>query len=948
MKKILLMLFALLFVAVSANTAKAQKLEDNIKNDPNVRIGKLDNGLTYYIRHNEKPKKRVEFRLAVNAGSNQEDDDQQGLAHFTEHMAFNGIEGYPHNTMIDELQKIGVIFGVGINAYTSFDETVFMITMPTDEQKHVDMGIDILYGWAHGLLYDPKEIDDERGVISEEWRLGNGADDRMRKKWFPVAFNNSLYAQRMPIGLYEIINGFKPETIRRFYNDWYRPDLQAVVVVGDINVDAIEQQIKDKFSSIPAKENPRPKIIPPIADNKEPLVCVCTDKEAGANQVMVFRKFKHQPVVTIQDYKEQMTVDLYNMMFEERMNELLQKPNCPAVGFDISYSNFIGEMEAYTLTGIAKENKIEETMQMLFKEDYRVLKYGFLETELQRAKEAMMERYERQAKEADKTESARFANEYVANYLHKEPIPGAKRELTYAKKYLEEITLEEVNALAKKWIVDENVVAIVMAPEKEGVRVPTEQQIMTIIKDKSLANVEPYVDTYKEKEILNKEELTPGHVVSKVDLPEVGAKEYTLSNGIKVVAKHTDFKNDEILFTAMSKGGFSMYYECDIPSLAFAGSLIDRAGINDMDYSSLQKKLKGKNLNLSPGISSIQEGLSGSTSPDNLELFFQYVNAFFTHPRKDESVLPLVLDETRAQLKMIQSQPMYRFVGEILNNMYGQDPYMSSLLSYDEEFLDRVDYERAYYLYQERFANPADFTFFFTGNFDENELVNMMELYLASMPTATDKENFRKEVFKQFPAENVEKEIFFGAEDAASWVGFIFNEPVEWSEYNETLVEVINQSLQIEVLETIREKLGGTYSPIVQVGLSKYPNENLTAMVMFSCDPSKAEKLSVSALKVLANFAKKGPKATTLAKVKEQILRSDEEDQQTNRFWHNYITTQYFNGDDLNDFSKLKDNLNKINNAEIVNFMQKYFKTDHHIRIVMYPESGKPSKKSKK
>lgn len=948
MKKILLVVIAVALVFCCLPSTMGQKLEDNIKNDPNVKIGKLDNGMTYYIRHNAKPEGRVEFRLAVNAGSNQEDEDQRGLAHFTEHMAFNGIEGYPHNEMIDQLQKIGVIFGLGINAYTSFDETVYMITMPTDDQKNIDFGINILYGWAHGLLYDTKEIDAERGVISEEWRMGNSADDRMQKKWFPVVFTNSLYAERLPIGLIEIIQGFKPETIKRFYNDWYRPDLQAVIVVGDVDVDAIEKQIKEKFGAIPAKENARPKIIPAIENNKEPLVVVCTDKEAGGNQVMMVRKFPHKAMTTVQDYKDYMARELYNSMYESRLLEMQQNPACPAVGFQAGYSDFIGDVDAYMLVGVAKENRIDETAQFLLREDYRILKHGFLETELQRAKEAMMEQYERAAKEVEKTESSLFASEYVANYLHHDPIPGAKRELNYAKKYLQEITLEEVNALAKQWITDENFVAVVMAPEKDGVKVPTEAQMLSIIKDKSLANVEPYVDNYKEQEIIEKETLTPGKVVSKKELPEVGATEYTLSNGIKVVAKKTEFKNDEILFSALSQGGLSLYGENDIPSLVLAGDMVDRGGINEMDFTSLQKKLKGKKIGLTPNISSVSEGLSGSTSPKDLDLFCQYVNAFFTHPRRDTSAFSLVMDETREQIKMIQSQPMYKFIGTFIGEMYCNDPYMGNPLTFNEEFLSKVNYDRAFTLYQERFANPADFTFFFTGNFNEDTLVNMMETYFASMSTTGKKEQFRADAFKKFPTESTQKELFFGADDAASWIGYAFCEPIEWNNQNELMVDVINQALEIEALEIIREKLGGTYSPMVQAVAQKYPTPTMRSFVLFSCDPKRVDKLGEASLKIFQNFCKKGPKQTTLDKVKEQMLRSAEEDRQTNNFWHSYIASQYLYNDDLNEVNTLKQDLEKITVAEIVSFMQKNFKTNHYIRVAMYPESGKPGKKSKK
>ena len=942
MKRLFLIIVAFVFACTSS--VMAQKLDSKIGNDPAVRIGKLENGMTYYIRQNAKPEGRVEFRLAVNAGSNQEDDDQQGLAHFTEHMAFNGIEGYPHNTMISELQKIGVIFGLGINAYTSFDETVYEITMPTDDQKYIDMGINILYGWAHGLLYDPQEIEDERGVISEEWRMGNGASDRMRKVWFPVVFTNSLYAKRLPIGLIEIIQGFKPEVIRRFYNDWYRPDLQAVIVVGDINPDAIEKQIKEKFSSIPAKENPRPKVIPSVDNNKEPLVAICTDKEAQGNQVLFVRKFPHKVMTTVQDYKDYMTRELYNSMYASRMSELQQTPNFCAIGLSAGYDEFLGNLDAYMNSGTAKEGRVIETMQTMMREDYRVLKYGFLESELKRAKEEMMDRYERAEKEADKTESSRFASRYVANYLHHDPIPGAKRELNYAKKYLESITLEEVNALAKQWITPENFVAVVMMPEKDGLKVPTEAEILAIINDKSLANVEPYVDTYKEQEIIEKETLKAGHIVSRKDLPEVGATELTLSNGIKVVTKKTDYKNDEILFSAQSKGGTSLYYECDIPSLSFASELVDRGGIADMDFNTLQKKLKGKKIGLTPYISGMSEGLSGSTSPKDLDLFCQYVNAFFTHPRKDTAAYSLVMDETREQIKMIMANPMYQFFSKLVGELSQHDPYQVNMLNYDEEFLERVDYERAFYLYQERFANPADFTFFFTGSFDQTELEGFIETYIASMPTTGTMENYKTSVFKSFPEKSDTKTLYAGAEDASSWVGLAFSEKIEWSHANEVMVDVISEALSIELIETIREKMGGVYSPMVQMSASELPEPRFITLVMFSCDPNNTDKLSNAVLNILEKFAKKGPKKETLAKVKEQMARSEQEDQQKNSYWHNYIVGQYFSGSELGEYKTTMGIVNGITVKDIAAFMQKNFKIDHRLRVDLYPEHLKGQK----
>ena len=549
-------LFVLIFSM--STMVLGQDLTAELKNDPNVKIGKLPNGMTYYIRENKKPEGRVEMRLAVRAGSMQENEDQLGLAHFTEHMAFNGIEGYPGNTMISELQKIGVSFGREINAYTSFDETVYELTIPVE---HLNMGINILKGWANGLLFDGKEIDAERGIISEEYRMGLGADDRMRKKWFPVALTNSRYANRMPIGTLEVIQNHKYETIRQFYRDWYRPDLQAVVIVGDIKTADIEPLIIETFGKIPAKENPREKIMYPIANNKDPLVVVCSDPEASGNIAMIFRKHPHFTIKTLGDFKKQLAIELSSMMYSSRFSEMQQKANVPFIHAGAGYGNLIGECDAYQGQIVAKENRILEAFTILLQEDYRVRNHGFLQTELDRAKEALLNMYERESKEVDKTESYRFASQYVQHFVSKQPIPGAKREYNYAKKYIDEITLDEINEMVKSWITKENLVAVVTMPEKEGIIIPTEQQLLDIINDASLENVAPYVDTYKDRELVDPDKINAGTIISKRDIPEVGAQELTLSNGIKVITKHTDFKNDEVIFAAQSKGGMSLYYE---------------------------------------------------------------------------------------------------------------------------------------------------------------------------------------------------------------------------------------------------------------------------------------------------------------------------------------------------------------------------------------------------
>ena len=924
-----------------AATVFAQKgdlnLNDPIKADPNVTIGKLDNGLTYYIRRNTYPKDRVEFRLAVNAGSNQENDNQQGLAHFTEHMAFNGIEGFPSNSVVDHLRSKGVVFGADLNAYTSFDETVYMIPMPLDDPNNIDLGLKILRGWAAGLLYDNKEIDEERGVIIEEYRLGLGADDRMQKEYWPILMKDSRYADRMPIGKLDILQTFDYQVIKDFYKDWYRPDLQAVIVVGDINVAEVEAKIKTMFGNIPAKQNPRKKETYGVGANKEPLVAVCTDKEATGNMVQIIRKHKHTAMKTIGDFREQLCIDLYNAMFDARYQEMTQNPKCPFIGASAGYSDFIGNTDAYGSMAIAKESHISDALRVLMQEEYRVLKYGFLQTELNRAKDELLERYDKAAKEVDKTESARFASQYINNFLRQDPIPGAKRENTYAKKLIEGITLEEVNALAKNWITEDNMVAIITAPEKEGVTVPSKEEILSILKDKSLANVQPYVDTYKDQEILEKGTLKPGKITSVEKIEAVGAEKWTLSNGITVYLKKTDYKNDEILFSASSKGGKSLYGVKDLASADFAAEIIDRGGIAGLDYNSLMKKMKGKDVGVSPEIGLLSETFSGSSSPKDLEFFFQYLNAFFTNPRIDENAFELVMQETKEQLQMITAQPLYQYLGKLLEAAYNNDPYMKQMFSYDDEYLSQANFNRSVQIYKERFANPADFNFFFVGNYDEKEMKDFVELYLGSLKTEpAKKENYNLNVLKPRPEKATTQTVYAGTEEQG-YMGMMISNPIDWSYRNSIIADMIGEALDIQFVRIVREKMGDVYSPMVSMSASKLPRPEMTLLILLGCDPVKTDKLADASLKILNDFKAKGPDKKTMELVKKQMISTRAKNIQTNRFWLGYISGKVTQDEPIIAPSEYDNIVNSVTKKEMVEFMKKYFHPEIYTRADMHP-----------
>jgi len=937
MKKITLLFFVAVLCVCNL---MGQKLTDPINNDPNVKIGKLTNGLTYYIRENKKPENRAEFWLLVNAGSMQENDDQLGLAHFVEHMGFNGIKGFPGNKLIDELQKMGVTFGLDVNAGTSFDQTQYMLTMPTDNPKNIDMAMNILKGWANDFLLDNKEIEEERGIIIEEYRFYLGADDRMRQKYFPVLFHGSRYADRWMIGTLDVLENFKPQTLKNFYYDWYRPDLQAIIVVGDINVVEIEKMIISKFSKIKPKKNPREKIMYPIATNEEPLVVVCTDKEAGSNGIQIVRKFPHFVMKTVGDYKTKMTHQLFNNMYGSRIEELMQNPNTPFLGAHVGYGVFLGNTDAYSAAITAKESQIEASLKVIMQEDYRILKHGFLESELKRAKEELLYNYEIAANEVGKTESQAFANDYSNHYLRQDPIPGAKRVFAYAKKYLPEISLDEVNALAKEWITKDNICVVVTAPEKEGVLVPTENEILAIIKDASLENVEPYIDTYKEQEMVEKDLLKQGEIVSEIKINELDITEITLSNGIKVWLKKTDFKNDEILFKTVSKGGMSLYDETDLASGLLAADFVDRAGISEIDYISLTKKMKGKKVGLTPKISIFTEEMNGSSTPKDLELFFQYLHAFFTSPRYDTTVYELITKETKEQYKTFDAMPVLRFLRNFIKtftqNDYYAFPDLTALL-YTNEFFDSSNYNRAFEIYKERFANPADFLFTFVGNFDENEMKEYLKLYLGSLKTSTERDEINPNVVKGFPNEKIELDFFAGTEEQ-SFVGFVFQSEFTWTDENLAILKVLDDILTIEFTAEIREKMGGVYVLQNMILAEKTPKPEYVLLTFFGCSPNNTDKLTNAAFTILKDMQQNGPSEATLTKAKQQLVKQYDTNLKTNNFWLSSLTKKWLNGDDIKAISTFNERVNNITAKDIVNFLQKYLDVEHYVRVNSYPE----------
>ena len=940
--RISILSIALMFCFIAAGYGQKGIVnpKDTIPVDPNVVVGKLSNGLTYYIRKNKKPENRVELRLAVNAGSVLEKQSQRGLAHFTEHMCFNGTTTFPGNQLVDYLQKLGVAFGADINAYTSFDETVYMLQIPTDNKDTYQKGYQILKDWSHNVTFDSKEIDKERGVITEEWRLGLGADDRMMKQYWPVIFKGSKYAERNPIGDIDVIKTFAYDTLRDFYKTWYRPDLQSVAVVGDIDVKEVEGMIKQLFGDIQNPANEKPRVVYDVPDNKEPLISICSDKEATNSMVLVLYKHKAKTVYTVEDYKQYLEAGLYNEMLSARFKELTQKADAPFIQAGSDYSNFLARnTDAYELFGVPKENQIEKTMETMLNENERVKQFGFTTTEFERLKDQKLSDLEEASKEFDKTESSQLVNEYVANFLHHEPIPGAKNEYKLAKRLLPEIKLEDINALAKSWITDDNIAIVVTAPARDNVKLPTENDIKDIILKSKSVKLTPYVDNFK-AEPLVKEELKGSKVVKKTENKELGYTELTFGNGVQAIIKKTDFKNDEIVISSYALGGTSLYPDNEFVSAFFASSVMNESGVGNFDNTQLEKKLKGKVVEINPYIDDLKQGFNGSCAPKDFETLLQLTYLYSKEPRKDTAAYNAFMSKMKSQLKFIGNSPVYAFIDTLYKSATSNSP--RSVVIPSTKQLNQVNLDVLYKIYTERFSNTANQKFFIVGNIDADSITPMLEKYFGSLP-GNGKAEAWQDHGETFPKGVTDLTITKGTEPK-SMVGIIFNEKIDWNDKNLIALRMAKEIISIKLIEVIREAMSGVYSPQVQVQYQQCPKPEYTLMIMFGCSPKNTGKLTKACFSIISNIRKKGPTDVDLAKAKEELIRAREVDIKTNKFWMNKLEAVYYDKLDASNITDFNNKVNAMTVKDVQDAVVKYILKDHYLRVVLVP-NGKPAEK---
>ena len=931
MKNLLIVVFLLSTFLLSAQ--ENVELNAPIPLDPKVSKGVLENGMTYYVRANDEPQNRAELMLIVKVGSVNEDEDQQGLAHFAEHMAFNGTKNFPKHELVNYFESIGMEFGPEINAYTSFDETVYMLKVPLDSAVYMEKGLQVLYDWASQITDSDEEIDNERGVILEEERGGRNANFRMQQEWLPVFLHNSKYANRLPIGDIEIVKNAPPETLRRFRNDWYRPDLQAVIVVGDFDQQEMVERVKEKFSQIPAEENPRPKEYFEIPDHDETLVSITTDKEAQYPVAFVFYKHPLDKSKTLDDYKESISHSLYNVMINSRLAEKTQEADPPFLAGQSSFTELFGPKSVYQSIAVCQNNKIEEGLKTVLLENERVKQYGFTESELERQKNALLNNIEKVYNERDKQKSIGYANEYKRNFLMtEEPIPGIENEYEYYKMFLPDIRLEEVNSLAEKWVTDKNRVVVVMAPEMEGMEVPDKDAVFALLEEVEQTEIEPYVDEVSDTPLLA-DKPNGSSVVSEKPLEKVDAVEWTLRNGAKVVVKTTDFKDDEILFSAWSPGGKSLYELEDEVSVDHTASIMRMSGIANYEKITLDKMMADKVFSLSPYISDLREGFRGNSSVNDLETMLQMVYLYFKRPRFDETSFQAYMSRMKGILANKAASPEAAF----------RDTLTAVMANYNErsmpesvETLENADFNRMKEIGKERFRNAADFTFFFVGNINMETFKPLIEQYIGGLPYFDEREEWRNLNIDP-PSGVVEKTVKKGQEEKGLQY-IAFHGDFDYSSKNALEIDAVGRILTTRLLEVIREDKSSVYSIGARPSTSKYPEEEYSVGIYYGTSPDKLEELKEAVFAEIRDFAENGPSADELAKAKEKLLREREISLRENNFWMNILSNTYYLKDgDFSSFGTYNDIVENMTTESIQNAFKKYFDFDNYVSVALKP-----------
>lgn len=931
---------ALLLLLVASGPALAQQkaadLQAALPLDPAVVKGKFPNGLTYYVRQNNKPEDKVELRLVVKAGSMQETDEQQGLAHFMEHMNFNGTKNFQKNELVNYLQSIGVEFGADLNAYTSFDQTVYILPIPTTKPGNLDKGFQIIEDWAHNALLTDKDINDERGVVLEESRLGKGAEDRMLKKYFPTYASGTKYAERLPIGKDEVLKNFKPETVRAFYRDWYRPNLQAVIVVGDIDTATAMRYLRKHFASLQNPGNAPARTYETVTARTKPVAMVVTDKEASNSLLQImFPPAPDKEERVVGDYREFLKKQLALQIINQRLSDIAQSASSPFPFAQVYFDDMLHGYESLAGVTLFGAEGPEKAIKALTAELARAKKFGFTQSEVDRARAEMMAGMEKSYNERNTTESKAYVEEYIRNFLEEEPIPGIAKEYEYFKTMLPGITVAELNGLPAEWMKNDATFTLITAPENKDLKLPSESQLLAMTA-KGLSQTVEAVEEKAAAASLLASLPARGAVREYKSDKELGTTTYLLSNGVTVTLKPTDFKSDEVLLTGVKRGGTGTYGVTDKSNVRFATQLVDAMGAGDFSPTDLDKALAGKNVKVGTAIGEFSNTVSGSSSVKDIETMLQLVYLKLTKPRKDEALFNAYKQKQMMMLQFISSNPQAYFVDTTLRTMYANHPLAPTAFPKAADY-DALKMDRAVEIYSKEVGVGDGYHFFIVGNINKDSMVPLVEQYLGSLVSTGAIPYIKDNGVRPVSGEKT-MTVKKGTEKQ-SLILTQYHGKASFSENLRLRTMAVAEILNIRVIEELREKLGAIYGGGFQADVQQFPYQEFSVGMYLPCGPENVDTLLAESNREIQALMLNGPSATDLEKVKSKWREGYRTNVKENKWWADKLQNVLFWGYDKTNVLQYEKWINSLTAAQVQETARLLFGSGNKFVSILYPES---------
>jgi len=932
----------ILFIALQImmlGTAQAQNLDLNqaLPFDSTVVKGQLPNGLTYYIKPNAKPAQKVELRLVVAAGSILENENQRGLAHFMEHMEFNGLQHFPKNTLVDFLQKIGVQFGADLNAYTSWDRTYYFLPVPTDNPGNLDNAFQVLADWAGGALIMTQDVNDERNVILEESRANfKNANMRMLYKYLPAWTNNSRYADRLPIGLDSIVQNADPDRIREFYHDWYRPNLQAMIVVGDITVDDAKAMIEKYFGGLKNPANERERIIYEVSPYTEKKAMVITDPEANRYEFQLnYPMHKAVEDKTLGDYRNSLIKNIMVSSLNRKLRDLAQTANPPYAGAGGGFDRGVTLANEQFSLGLVPVDDFTKSINAAVGVLLQIQKYGFTDTDIETSKKEILAGYEKSYNERNTTESARYTDELSRNFTNGESVPGIYNEYLYAKEFLPSITVEDINAAIQKWLPEnQNYFAYITAPANGKIAVPEQDSLLGIV-DNAFKQEAAKPEGKVQATSLLTTQPTPGKIVKETKDADLGATTYTLSNGVKVTVKPTDFKTDEIILSGMKYGGTGHFGVADKSNTAFLSSIINSMGFGQFTPTALNDFLSGKTVQVNTGWSETSNSVSGSSSVKDLPTLFQLAYLKLTSPRKDADLFTGFITKMKAQFQSLKENPQYAFQDSLIKVVYNNNP-LTPIVIPTENDMDNINMDRILDIYKEQFGYADGLHLFFIGNINVDSLKPLLEQYIASLPVKGVKPAYKDNGLRMVSGEKTFK--FYKGADPKSLIIDIYHGEQKYSEDADLKAGMLAQAMSIQIIDTIREKMQAIYSGGASASFVEKPYPHYVFQAGMPCGPENVDKILAEYSREIAEYKTLGVSATNLDKVKKAMLEQRKDNLKRNNYWISNLQSILFWGHSKKFFLNFEQQVNAVSVKDLKASANKFFNSNNHFTAISYPE----------